>query len=1079
MRTLYHGQFGAGQSVLARDAVCVAADVGARDVLYVVANRTARDAVVTELVARRGALFGLRVVTLRRLPLEIERRARTKGDPIASGVVEDVLLERAVRVGMRATANGAAILGAPITGLATAVSRTIAAVERGGGTRVSLASALATLPTAGDGARVLLDSWATLERLRDRRFRTDADAQRSATALLRSRQPLDGCSLVVLEDLPIYASLERDLIAALLETASCAVVATIECAPQLATSRATRALAALRTLASWDEHECHPRNQASMAIGARLFSTDSGDREASSAPVLRITRLEAAGDVAEVRLAARVVRRYLRGTMKLSADPGEAAPRPPRPSDVLIVARGGRYRELIAELFVESGIPTRVSAGRSAAESGLGSVLLELLDLAGDRDGGTRDQALALVRTPHLDIGMRAADKLERRVLRRGCLGLDGWDALALRTLGERTVNRVNRLKRVVAYASGGFANATCNAEAALVVRRIAKELRLVGNAYFARRRLRGEERGDGLYGSLADVSVREDNQTWEAIEEILDDTMPALLRADGDAHAATTFGERWRMLFERALFAHPGAPMPAGADMVRVAGASAGDGQPARVTIILGLQQKLFPRQPRQDPFLRDTDRRHLTRDGIELETSEDEADCERESFARAVATAGEALYLSYPATDAEGKPAVRSFFIDDLQRAAGGPQEFEVERLGVADIVPHPEDAATRAEMLAAVAHGIWQRLPATPAARAVRAACFAAWDGMAADALAAVPIATGRIAAARPSFDAAVFAHAPHRTLELSASQLGTLHHCTFQHFVEKVLRPSSLAVPEYDSLAKGSLVHDAMMHWATIDGWSRGDAALLELDAWFTRRAAKLSPAAREGALAQFTIDADRTRLTAFVQGELDVVRSVGAAQPTYSELAFGRRIAEHGNRDPASLPSTFDLVANTSLGARTVKFTGSIDRVDVYAAAGVTHGIALDYKTGRTSAFHSGAMMDGADLQLRLYLLALERLWGIMPAGALYVGFGDGVRRGAISEEAATRIGELDTKCITVMPQDEWNSFVHVGTEQLIQQLIERLVTLDIVAQPFKGDCGFCELEPVCRYSKYDLRAASV
>ncbi|MEO9019713.1 MAG: hypothetical protein ABI314_04295, partial [Gemmatimonadaceae bacterium] len=93
IRTLYHGQFGAGQSAFARDAVCAAADAGAREVLYVVANRTARDAVVTELIARRGALFGLRVVTLRRLSLEIERRARIKGAPIASEVVEDVLLE--------------------------------------------------------------------------------------------------------------------------------------------------------------------------------------------------------------------------------------------------------------------------------------------------------------------------------------------------------------------------------------------------------------------------------------------------------------------------------------------------------------------------------------------------------------------------------------------------------------------------------------------------------------------------------------------------------------------------------------------------------------------------------------------------------------------------------------------------------------------------------------------------------------------------------------------------------------------------------------------------------------------------
>ena len=79
--------------------------------------------------------------------------------------------------------------------------------------------------------------------------------------------------------------------------------------------------------------------------------------------------------------------------------------------------------------------------------------------------------------------------------------------------------------------------------------------------------------------------------------------------------------------------------------------------------------------------------------------------------------------------------------------------------------------------------------------------------------------------------PVFDVGVLASAPHTTLRLSASQLKSIGHCTFRHFVEKVLDPKSIAPPGYDALSKGSLIHDAMVEWADgLQGWKRGVSAL---------------------------------------------------------------------------------------------------------------------------------------------------------------------------------------------------------------------------------------------------------
>jgi exonuclease V gamma subunit len=65
----------------------------------------------------------------------------------------------------------------------------------------------------------------------------------------------------------------------------------------------------------------------------------------------------------------------------------------------------------------------------------------------------------------------------------------------------------------------------------------------------------------------------------------------------------------------------------------------------------------------------------------GWDLTTSADTMDRERECFVRAVSSATDTLYLSYSSIDSDGRPAVRSFFIDDLQATLDA--EIPVERL------------------------------------------------------------------------------------------------------------------------------------------------------------------------------------------------------------------------------------------------------------------------------------------------------------------------------------------------------------------------------------------------------------
>jgi hypothetical protein len=1065
-RLLFTGPFHGDQTARAREELGRRSAEEARDVLYVVANGTARRAAIADLVRRRGAVFGVRVVTLRGLPKEIERRARVRSPESAGGIVEELVIERAVR-----RAASGAFTDAPVGGLTARIASTIDALERAGAVPSVVARAV---DVPDDGMRVLLDVWQSVDASRSVATRTTAASFAAATALLRSRGAgaLAGCSLVVLEDLPLGHRVECELIDALVATASCAVIATNACAAQLAAAPAVRSLAALRAMGDWSEIACPSGSEAADDVFAgalhRLFTAGPTAAHETPAPRLRITRLEAVGDAGEVRLAARVVRRHLRAT-------GDDAC---SPSDILLVTHTrGRYHALIGEIFGASGIPVALPRDRSAADSGIGSVLLELLELATAPSRATRDRALGLTRAPHLDVNADAADRLERTVRTRGYLTLEGWDDLALRTLGERSANRVNRLKRALAGAHARLVASASADDIARTVRALAKELRLVGNAFFARHRAARVAPEGGLVQARSDAGVREDNQAWEVIERVLDGTMSALLRVD-PANATLRgipLAERWLALFRRAIADQPAGTDRPTADAVRVVGTVAGDGQPAKVTIVLGLLEKSFPRQPRQDPFVRDDVRRRLAEtSGIVLPTTEDAAERERECFVRAVATARRSLYLSYAATDEAGKPSVPSFFVEDLQRAVGGAHRFAVERLGVADVTPAIGDAGSRAELLAAVAHDVWQRLPRTSAGADRTAAAFTTWNALIARSDAgrrAMPIVSGRVPTTRPVFDPELFALAPHTTLELSASQLKSLGHCTYKHFVEKVLAPATLDAPAYDALQKGTLVHDAMMAWVGMNGWARGESALPELDAWVARRIAEYPPAVSESPVTRFRLEEDRARLLDFLRGELAAMAAPGAFRPRYNELAFGSRSIDRGERDAASIHDTFALPVATSAGERVVRFTGSVDRLDTVDVGTHTLGVAVDYKTGKSSKHYAKAMLDGTDLQLRLYLLAVQRLWGITPVGALYIGFGDGVRRGAVRADVAERVGGIDPKCVRLMEPEEWDAFVHVETPRLVEPLIDRLVRLDIVARPRDGDCGFCDFGPICRYDR--------
>jgi hypothetical protein len=115
-------------------------------------------------------------------------------------------------------------------------------------------------------------------------------------------------------------------------------------------------------------------------------------------------------------------------------------------------------------------------------------------------------------------------------------------------------------------------------------------------------------------------------------------------------------------------------------------------------------------------------------------------------------------------------------------------------------------------------------------------------------------------------------------------------------------------------------------------------------------------------------------------------------------------------------------------------------------------------VIIDYKTGRTSKRYADGMFDGSDLQLRLYLLVLEKFWGITPIGALYLGLGDGIRRGVVRADYASYVAGIDGegKAVKRYGPNEWGALLD-DTRVRIAKLVGRLVRLDVTVAPRDKD----------------------
>jgi ATP-dependent helicase/nuclease subunit B len=495
-------------------------------------------------------------------------------------------------------------------------------------------------------------------------------------------------------------------------------------------------------------------------------------------------------------------------------------------------------------------------------------------------------------------------------------------------------------------------------------------------------------------------------------------------------------------------------ATRPAGAGTLGVRALDAMDarGQRFDAVILIGLKEKLFPRQVAEDPILRDSARaalRHPAGYWIARKAAGHEE--ERLLFYLAAASARARLVLVHPRSDEAGKAEVPSTYLRELCRAAALPPPGESDE----GRVPRPPAERLR-----------WAAGRLTPREAALACALDggeppAALEeaGVPARALAEGFRLAARLNARGPAgpFDGLV--RPPLEELEawrrsgLSPSALDDFAKCPFRFFASRVLglgeREEASERGELSPQARGQVYHAALERfYRTLPeaAWSgRGDAPA-HLDAvlgdafrdndW---RALGLYPLLWEAARLEMS-----AHLHSFVAWDFARLRA-GGFRPRLQEASL-RGEPEGGA--PGGVP-----------------WRGVVDRVDADGESR-TFRVA-DYKTRRSGAWRKGLPQlaaSGESHQIPFY--------AALAAGALGTGwtFAGG--------ELLFLEADADDERSSPLSPEDWER----AREPFLAALSAKIEAISGGRFPIRpddgerGHCSFCDFPALCRKAHGPSRA---
>lgn len=507
------------------------------------------------------------------------------------------------------------------------------------------------------------------------------------------------------------------------------------------------------------------------------------------------------------------------------------------------------------------------------------------------------------------------------------------------------------------------------------------------------------------------------------------------------------------------------------------------------RAVFVVGLNEGGFPLRPSRDWLYPHEERERLKQYGLTLEDISPETLLKEEHyFYQAACRATKRLYLTRPLVLDDGSETVASYYLEEIKRAANDirasvvRRDFDGQEIGRASTGIELAISAIRQEER--MLHPS-QRL-GTLEQRELRRVCEWLRSNRFLNASIEQRIAIER-ARSGPRFGpfdgsitapelVALTSDEFDEEHVFSASELSLYGKCPYKFFAQRILKLESRAEAALDlaALDAGSLLHEVLRRFLSpyrgrrLDTIDPGElhARLSQVADEVFDEHEQLVPPLNPNL---WRIDREIRKLVLEQvldhEMELQAKTEQKNVLPAFFELAFGM------NNEQADECSRSEFLRLAHDGGRAL-LRGQIDRVD-RARDGTA--IAYDYKLSRGASLED--MIEGRDLQLHVYLAALENLFlpesDIAGAG-YYVLRGDrGRKKGMYKESKQAYTAVSGTK--STMSDPEW-SRAREQMQARIFEFIERIRRAEFHVDPSapRQTCSYCDFAAVCRYDKFRI-----
>ena len=547
---------------------------------------------------------------------------------------------------------------------------------------------------------------------------------------------------------------------------------------------------------------------------------------------------------------------------------------------------------------------------------------------------------------------------------------------------------------------------------------------------------------------------IAEDCAARKLIDQVLSDLLDALSYFHS-IPKVETFVSLFKNAISRCKISFPGRAT----DCVNVVSASSMSGQRFQAVFALGMLEQAFPKQSREDSFLRDSERYALNRQlNSKLEMRLDQKNAEKALFYSVIGAAGKRLFLCYPTSDESGRDCQNSSFIDDARKVFN--QGLHTITRDIANVIPE----TVHAETLSSLYRSIVYRISHLPEGNAVDAAL--AYNSL----IDSNNLGLNQVFRDYKESDARLEdtriinrSAEIHRTYR--CTELETYAACPFMHFCQSKLGLEPVR-EQVGGLDVGGVLHKVLYRlYSDLRDELGSEFKVSKLNAEATMISAhemlagefSLNPRLNHLPKHQAEILENTLRgyLSRCITGDINSKRDDYV--PTYFELEFGNKANPERPRDPGS--SDTPLVIRSEDGERAA-ICGKIDRVDISSEG----AIVIDYKLGASTSMLK--FEDGLTLQAMIYALAMRDLFNHLPVGAEYRPLKkwttDGYYSSSSGISSRTRLF------------DEQEFAEKLKTcESSVMDIVKGIRSGRISVEP--KDCkSYCSFKGVCRIDDYKL-----